>query len=61
MSTYLGKYSDSGKGNPLTDDRLVKKSDGDTYGGYEHFSIGRTVNQKPRPTVQAKGNIQSGD
>jgi hypothetical protein len=53
MSTKLGKYADSGKGNVL--DRLVKKSDGDTYGGYEHFSIGRTVNQKPRPSVQDNG------
>jgi hypothetical protein len=37
-------------------------SDGkESYGGYDKYSIGRTVNQKPRPTVQAKGNIQSGD
>jgi hypothetical protein len=62
MSTYLGKYADSGEGNVLTDDRLVKKSRGDNYGGYEGYSIGRTVpaNQK-RPTVQSKGNIQNGD
>jgi len=33
----------------------------DTYGGYEKYSIGRTVNQKPNPGVQNRGNVQNGD
>jgi hypothetical protein len=60
--TVTGAYSaDDGTSNPLADKALVKKSRGDTYGGYEHFSIGRTVNQKPNPGVQNRGNVQNGD
>ena len=61
MASYVGKYTVKATKNPLADDQLMSKQT-DTYGGYEGYSIGRTVpaNQK-RPTVQAKGNIQSGD
>jgi hypothetical protein len=60
MSTKLGKYSDSGKGNVLADDRLMSEGK-ENYGGYEKYSIGRTVNQKPNPGVQNRGNVQNGD
>jgi hypothetical protein len=58
-----GAYTDDGsvtaKSNPLSDSRLMKRQS-DNYGGYENYSIGRTVNQKPAPTVQNKGNVQNG-
>jgi hypothetical protein len=60
MASYVGKYTIKATKNPLADDQLMSKQT-DTYGGYEKYSIGRTVNQKPNPGVQNRGNVQNGD
>jgi hypothetical protein len=57
MSTYLGKYSDSGKGNPLTDARLMKDSGPLDGGGYDAGDrwCGGENRKSPRPSVQDNG------
>jgi len=65
MTTYNGKYTDSGNNsggnNVLSDARLVKKQSGSYGDNYERFSIGRTVSAKQkRPGVQDRGNVQNG-
>jgi hypothetical protein len=54
MPSYAGKYTVKATKNPLADGQLMSKST-DSYGGYEKFSVGRTVNQKPRPQTQSHG------
>jgi hypothetical protein len=53
-----GAFTESGEGNVLADDRLVKKSDGDTYGGYEVFAFGQK-RKSPRPSVQNHGKDEN--
>jgi hypothetical protein len=52
--TYVG--ADNSRTNPLADDQLMSKRSGDSYGGYESFSIGqRPGYKKPNPSVQDNG------
>ena len=56
MPSYAGKYTPAKIKNPL--DRMMEEQS-DNYGGYEKFSIGRTVNDKPRPQVQEHGHARN--
>lgn len=58
-SPYAGGASGGGKGNVLSDGRLMKKETG-SYGGYERYSIGRRPGySKPKPATQSHGRNEN--
>jgi len=60
QKSVVGNYvsSDNSNTNPLADDQLMSKGK-ESYGDYSKYSIGRTVNQKPRPAVQNHGRNEN--
>ena len=59
--TVTGAYSaDDGTKNPVADSAFMKRQESGSY-DYSKFSIGRTVNDRPRPKIQNRGNVTNGD
>jgi hypothetical protein len=57
QKSVVGAYTsdDNSKTNPLADSQLMS-SGKESHGDYSAYSIGRTVNDKPRPSVQSNGH-----
>jgi hypothetical protein len=57
MATYAGKYTVVKTSNPVADSQLMSKdTTRSTNKAFEHFSIGRTQDDTPRPQVQSHGH-----